>query len=259
MKQFHVTGKALVASVGAIVLSVAAIEAQAAGAALSLPASTAIPVRFEHSVDAKHAKDGDVVTAKTMQEIALPGGQRIANGSLLTGHVVAAETFRFDLTPYAHQKDSTLSIHFDKIDVGGASIPVNLSVRAVASVLESKDASYPHSYDDTDHVGTITLIGGLSYSPLDKMIQNEDGDAIAYNRRHGIVARLVAAGSCSGTSTEQAVGIFSPNACGVYGFGSESMPQTGSDGSGTFTLASHGHSIKLYAGTTALLQVNEAK
>jgi hypothetical protein len=86
----------------------------------ALPQSTAIPVRFEHSVDAKKAKVGRYVTAKTMQVIQLPGGETIAKGAMIVGHVVAAQAFHFDPTPYAHQKPSLLSIHFDKLQKGDA-------------------------------------------------------------------------------------------------------------------------------------------
>ncbi len=231
---------------------------------LSLPPSTAIPVRFVHSVDANKAKVDDTVTAKTMQVVVLPGVQRIAKGTVVTGHVVAVEPFHFDSTPYAHQRPSLISIHFDKIGSGEAAVPVNLSVRAIANTLESRDASFPHSFDDTDHVGEITLIGGTTFSPLEKAILSDDGDAIAYNRRSGVFARLLPAGysgpgagmRCAGTDTEQSVAIFSPDVCGVYGFGGDYMPENGQDGSGTFALVMRGHSVKLYAGSTALLQVN---
>ena len=78
------------------------------------------------------------------------------------------------------------------------------------------------------------------------MIQSEDGDTIGYNRKNGVFARLIASGSCSGTDTEQSIGIFSPDACGAYGFGGDYLADTGRDGSGTFTLALRGHSAKLY-------------
>jgi hypothetical protein len=224
-----------------------------------LPQSTAIPVRFERSIDTKKAKIGDEVTAKTIQIIVLPSGRSIPKGAVLVGHVIAFQAFHFDQSPYAHQQPSMLSIHFDKLQTGDAAIPVNLSVRAIANANDSKDATYPHSTDDTDHVGMMTLIGGTTFSPLDKMIQSEDGDAIGYNRKNGVFAKLIAAGSCNGTETEQSIAIFSPDACGAYGFGGDYLVDSGRDGSGTFTLALHGHSVKLYAGSTALFQVNETK
>jgi hypothetical protein len=224
-----------------------------------LPQSIAIPVRFEHSVDTKKAKVGDEVTAKTIQVIPLPGGRNLSKGAVLVGHVVALDAFHFDQTPYAHQRPSMLSIHFDKLQTGDAAISVNVSVRAIANTIDSREAAYPHSTDDTDHVGMMILIGGTTFSPLDKMIQSEDGDAIGYNRKNGVFAKLMASGPCSGTDTEQSIAIFSPDACGAYGFGGGYLANSGQDGSGTFTLALHGHSVKLYAGSTALLQVNEAK
>jgi hypothetical protein len=250
--------------VGTLVLGVTNLAVCTAGTAVpaqsqTLPQSTAIPVRFEHSIDTKKAKAGDIVTAKTIQAVALPDGKSIAKGALLVGHVAALDVFHFDQTPYAHQKPSTLSIHFDRLQTGDAAIPVNLSVRAIADAIASEDATRPHYLDETDSVGTITLIGGTEFTPFDKMIQSDDGDAIGYNRKNGVFARLIATGHCGGTETEQSVAIFSPDACGVYGFAGDYLVENGQDGSGTFTLAAHGRSPKLYAGSTALLQVNETK
>jgi len=233
----------------------------------TVPASTALPVRFVHSVDARKAKPGDLVMAKTLQVIVLPGGRRLPKGTLLQGRVVAARPLRFDPAPYAEQKPSRLSIHFDQIEQGDLILPVNLSVRALANSLESEDAAVPRYLDETDALGTMVLIGGDEFSPLDKAIKDNNGDVIGYNRRKGIFAPLSksdhaasgASGKCGPTTTEQSVAIFSPSACGLYGFVSESMPHAGRKGSGTFTLESRSHSVKLYTGSTALLQETEVQ
>jgi hypothetical protein len=254
----------LISVLGTVALGVTNVAICAAAANMPaqsqvLPQSTAIPVEFDHSIDTKKAKIGDTVTAKTIQVVVLPDGKTVSKGSEVIGHVVAVESFHFDQAPYAHQKPSMLSIHFDKLRNGDAAVPLNVSVRAIASTIDSRAAAYPHSTDDTDHVGMMILIGGTTFSPLDKMIQTEDGDAIGYNRRNGVFARLISSGSCSGTDTEQSIAIFSPDACGAYGFGGDYLAESGNDGSGTFTLALRGHSVKLYAGSTALLQTNETK
>jgi hypothetical protein len=233
----------------------------------TLPQSTAIPVRFVQTVNAKRAKVGDSVSAKTMQVIVLPGGQTIDKGAVVMGHVVAAQAFQFDPAPYAHQKPSLISIHFDKLQQGAAVISVNFSVRAIASTLDSDEAARPHYLDETDRVGTVTLIGGTQYTPFDKAIQAEDGDAIGYNRKNGVFAKLASSGysgpaasfHCEGTDSEQSIAIYSPSACGVYGFAGDYLAGNGQDGSGTFTLAVRGRSVELHAGSTALLQVNNAK
>jgi hypothetical protein len=254
-------------ALGAASLTLCAAATTAPASSQSLPALTAIPVSFVQTVDAKKAKVGDMVTAKTMQVVQLPGGASISKGSLVEGHVVVAAPFRFDSTPYAHQRASEISIHFDKVRQGDLVIPVNLSVRAIATKMATADASSPHHLDDTDTLGVITLIGGTEFTPIDKVIKSESGDAIAYNRDGGVFARLMPSSSlgaapsvrCAGTDTEQSVAIFSPDACGAYGFGGDYMAQNGDDGSGTFTLTARGRSAKLSQGFTALLQVNQAK
>jgi hypothetical protein len=230
-----------------------------------VPPGTAIPVRFVRSVDAKRARSGDRVIAKTLQIVLLPGGQRLPKGTLLVGHVVDAQPYHFDPEPYSHQNGSSISIHFDQIVNGDLTLPVNLSVRALANTFESRWAPRPHYQDETDGAGTMILIGGDEFSPFDKTVRDDSGDVIAYNRKDGLFARLLPSDdsalntrlNCSSTGTEQSVAIFSPYACGLYGFGRVSMPHAGR-GSGTFTLVSKGRSIKLYAGSTALLQETEA-
>jgi hypothetical protein len=232
----------------------------------TVPTGTALPVRFVRTVDAKKARPGDRVTAKTLQIVILAGGQRLPKGTLLVGHVVDAQPYHFDPEPYAHQKASSISIHFYQIVNGDLTLPVNLSVRALAGAFESQWAPRPHYQDETDGAGTMILIGGDEFSPFDKTVRDDSGDVIAYNRKAGLFARLLPSDdpnsnshlNCSSTSTEQSVAIFSPNACGLYGFEGVSMPHAGRSGSGTFTLTSRGGSIKLYAGSTALLQETEA-
>jgi hypothetical protein len=230
-----------------------------------VPPGTTLPVRFVRSVDAKRARPGDRVIAKTLQIVFLPGGQRLPKGTVLVGHVVDAQPYHFDPEPYAHQKGSSISIHFDQIVNGDLTVPVNLSVRALADTFESEWAPRPHYQDETDGAGTMILIGGDKFSPFDKTVRDDSGDVIAYNRKDGLFARLLPSDdptskvrlNCSSTSTEQSVAIFSPDACGLYGFEGVSMPHAGRSGSGTFTLTSRGSSIKLYAGSTALLQETE--
>jgi hypothetical protein len=254
-------------ALGALNLALGATAAAVPAMSQSLPKSTAIPVRFDQFVDASKAKAGDTLTAETLQIIVLPGGETIAKGTKIIGHIVAAEPFHFDSTPYAHQKPSLIAIHFDKLLKGNTVIPVNLSVRAIASTIDSAEAARPHYLDETDRVGTITLIGGTEFTPVDKMIQSDDGDAIGYNRKQGVFAKLTSSGNsgeglafhCAGTDSEQSVAIYSPDACGAYGFAGDYLADNGQDGSGTFTLAVRGRSEKLYAGSTALLQVNDSK
>lgn len=233
------------------------------GQAQTIPSTTAIPVSFTITLDAGKVKLGETVTAKTTQVILLPGGQSIPKGSALTGHVVDARPFAFNSSPYATQRTSTLAVHFDKIAIGGTSVSVNFSLRAIAGPVAAHEASIPHYRDDTDSTGTRRLIGGIEFSPLQTAVLSADGNAVEYNRKQGLFARLMAVNdvdgnstaSCGETSTEQSVGIFSPAACGVYELDSASISDNGTKGDGTFVLESSRETVKLFAKSEALLQV----
>ena len=223
--------------------------------AITLPAQTTIPVVFTHTENAAKAKAGDVVTAKTMQVVVLPNGDQLPKGSMVTGHIVEVRPFKFDDTPYAAQQASYLSIKIDQVGKDGTG-PVVTTVRALADPISTEEALTPHGIDETDHPGTVTLIGGAHYSPVDKHVTyGVDDDVVAYNKKQGVFAHLLPGGAdCPGTQTEQSVGVFSPDACGLYGFGSVHLSED--TASGTFRLASTHRTVVLYAGSAALLQVH---
>jgi hypothetical protein len=234
------------------VLSLALLSCAAltpAGWAITLPGETAIPVIFTHTIDAKKAKAGDVVTARTMQVVLLPNGEQLPKGTLVTGHVVEARPFKFDEMPYAVQQPSYLSIQLDHV----AENQVATSVRALASAMAVGEALSPQRVDETDSLGTMALIGGGHYSPIGKRVT--DGpydDIVGYNKKQGVFARLLPGGpGCNGTQTEQSVAIFSPEACGLYDFFSDHL----SAKVGIFRLESTHNTVSIRAGSAALLQV----
>jgi hypothetical protein len=225
-----------------------------ASRAITLPEQTTIPVIFTHTLQAGKAKAGDVVTAKTMQVVLLPDGEQIPKGTLVTGHVIEAREFKFDETPYAVQQASSLSIQLDSVMVKGVATTLATSVRAMADPITTREALYAHGIDDPDSVGTVVLVGGAHYSPIEKRVTaGPDDDIVGYNKKQGVFARLLPGGfGCGGTHTEQSVAIFSPDACGLYGFGSVRLA---AGASGTFRLESTHQTVTLYAGSAALLQV----
>jgi hypothetical protein len=220
-----------------------------ASRAATLPKETAIPVVFTHTVDAKKAKAGDPVTAKTMQVILLPDGEQLPKGTLVTGHVFETRAFKFDETPYAVQQPSYLSIQIDHV----GDHQVATSVRALASALTVGEALTPQRIDESDSLGTMVLIGGAHYSPIAKRVTDgPDDDIVGYNKRQGVFARLLPGGAgCEGTQTEQSVAIFSPDACGLYGFVGDRL--TARDG--IFRLESTRRTVDIRGGSAALLQV----
>jgi len=217
--------------------------------AVTLPAETAIPVIFTHTLDSRKANAGDVVTARTMQVVLLPNGEQLPKGTLVTGHVVEARPFHFDETPYAAQQPSYLSIQIDRV----ADDAVATSVRAMADNQTTDEARTTHRMDETDSPGTMELVGGAHYSPIAKRVTyGPEDDIVGYNKKQGVFARLLPGGvGCNGTQTEQSVAIFSPDACGLYGFVSVHLTARG----GVFRLESTHHTVMLRAGSAALLQI----
>jgi hypothetical protein len=224
----------------------------------------AVPVIFSHTIDASKAHIGDRIAARTLQAVLLPDGLTIPKGARVLGHVTEVRPFSFDTTPYAIQRPSFLAIRFDNVNGKEASIPVRAWTRALADFFDSESAFQIHYHDETDGVGTKIQVGGASYTPFDTTVLSSEGNAIEYNRRSGIFARLLPAEyvsrystlDCDSTDTEQSVAIFSPDACGLYGFDGIYMTENGRGRSGsTFRLESRIRSVKLAAGSTALLQV----
>jgi hypothetical protein len=238
------------------------LGAAAVCGAVTLPASIAMPVRFTHTIDARKSKPGDVVLAKTTQVVILPNGRLLPKGSTIAGHVVEARSFAFDPAASGPQTPSVLAIHFDRVVAGDTALPVNLSLRALANASASYEATVPVGIDESDHTGTLVLIGGDAFSPLGKEVIDSQGEVVGYHRRQGVFARLLPSTyravnseiQCGGTEKEQSVGIFSPNACGLYGFGSLYLQADDSAPRGTFELNSRNHTVKLYAQSEALLE-----
>lgn len=237
-----------------------------ASRALTLPDRTTVPILFTHTIDSAKARSGDAVTAKTMQVVFLADGKQIPKGTLLQGHVVEARPFKFDDTPYAVEPPSYLSVQIDSVMLDGVAAPVSTEVRALASAYAVQAALSPQRLDETDMLGTIVLIGGAHYSPIDKRItEGVDSDVVGYNKRQGVFACPMPAsythggGSfrCDGSRAEQSMAVFSPDACGLYGFVTEYLAANGANG--PFRLESTHHTVVIRAGSAALLQVEQGR
>ncbi len=243
-------------TVALLALSSASLLAQNSSSASILATPTTLPVVFTNTVSAAGSHPGDRVEARTSQIVHLAGGTAIPAGTRITGHVVAASAFVYDKTPYARQKQSVLSVHFDSIAWGGQMLPLKVMVRAMADPVTSGEARETKGSQDGDPFPEMEQIGGDIYAPYDREVKNSDGDVVGYNKRGGVYAHLIANGHCDGSSVEVSVGIYSASACGLYGFVSVAATETGSAAQpSTLTLASTRVSPKIWKYSTALLEV----
>jgi len=220
-----------------------------------LQAPATLPIVFTNTVGADHSRAGDRVFARTEQVVHLANGGVIPSGTPIIGHVVAANPFVYNKTPYAQQMRSTLSIRFDSMQVAGATLPLTITVRALADPIASWDARMPNVNDDRSSP-SATQIGGDQLNRSQTEVASRDGDVVAYNKRDGVYARLIANHSCDASSIEVSVGIYSASACGLYGFTNVSAQEMGYPAEpSTLTLVSLRTSPKLWKHSTALLEV----
>ncbi|MDE1162275.1 MAG: hypothetical protein PW792_10070 [Acidobacteriaceae bacterium] len=219
-----------------------------------LPDQATLPITFTKTISAVHVKPGDVVLAKTIQDIHLADGRKVASGAVVKGHVVASTAFAYDSTPYAKQKPGALEIQIDSLEVQGQSIPLHVSLRAMASPLATESAEEPRA-SDLDSLATTTQVGGDLLTPSQNEIRDANGDVVGYNKKSGTFAHLLAnardAVRCDAGGTEQPVSVFSASACGLYGFSQTSL--TRFDASRIVLVSTHG-TPKIWKHTTALLE-----
>jgi hypothetical protein len=215
---------------------------------------TALPITFTKTVSADKARVGDAVYAKTTQAARLVTGEVIPAGTEVVGHVTAASGFVYDKTPYAAQRESVLDIQFDSLRLGGHDLPLKVTVRAMADPLATWGAREQNVADDS--LATVTQVGGDVLIPSQSEVVNRNGDVVAYNRRNGVYAHLIAHGNCDGSANEVSVDIYSASACGLYGFTDVAARETGSPSSPSrLSLVSTHTSPKIWRHSTALLEL----
>ena len=226
---------------------------------VSLAPGTTLPIAFTRGIDAGHTSLGTIVEARTTQQVRLANDHVLPAGAHVIGHVVTANAFIFNKTPYAKQSASALTIQFDSLVSHGETIPLHVYVRAMADPLSVWDAQRPKS-TDLDPLSTTTQIGGDQVTPSQSEVESQQGETVGYKRSSGVYAHLVSAvgrgsDSCDATDTEQSMGLFSASACGLYGYADTNLVSSGKSGDSTLTLASRHRSAQIWAKSEALLEV----
>jgi len=200
-----------------IALFVLIMVSSAAAVAQDIPAGTALPVTLSSALDARHDKPGRRITGKIKQDVPLPDGSIIPKGARIIGHVVSA-------SPASAGSPSHLAIKFDQLVVKGRQVPITTHLRALASMNEVFEAKMPtNALDDygtsPSDWNTVQVGGAGVYRGNGQVVSADQvvGHATDYG---AVTAKLIAApeAGCGGGDREQALWIFSPWACGLYGF-----------------------------------------
>lgn len=247
----------------------------------TIPAGTILPAELQSSLNSAKSRPGQIVTARIMQDVPLPGRKKIPAGSKILGHVVTAK-------PASAGAPGELTIRFEEVGFKHQSPPIDANLRALASVTEVEYAQVPTTGPDrgTPYAWTTReLIGGeVVYGEGGPVARGMEvvgkfvpgGGALApvegnsgFDRRGGIfplvsrsgafspALRSPCRGDVSGNHEPQALWVFSTDACGVYGIGNVAIAHAGrTEPRGEITLGAKQGDVKIERGSGILLRVN---
>jgi hypothetical protein len=196
---------------------------------------TVIRAELEKSVDAKKAKVGDQVLAKTTDDFFSDKNEVLApKGSQVLAHVV-------EVSPHQGNSPSTLGIAFDKIVLkNGAEVPLKASIQAIGAP-ESNPAAF------NDPMAASAAPGAPSMSSPGR------GAYGGTAPNPGVPASANPAGTAIPDTTGAAInGRLTPNSQGVVGISGLSLSTGAAQDS---LLTSPKHNVKLDSGTQMILHV----
>jgi hypothetical protein len=158
-----------------------------------------------------------------------------------------------------------IRIRFDALELKKQRVAISTNLRAIASLMEVADAQVPSSGPDRGTPAAWTtrnLVGGeVAYGDGGPVARgtHEVGKALA----DGVLARVQSndRGGCRGDAgdndREQALWVFSSDACGLYGFSGARIAHAGRTlPKGEIVIVSQSRTLDLQAGIGMLLRVN---
>lgn len=218
-------------------------------AAQDVPVGTIIPIMLSTSLDTKKTDLGQTVSARVMDDVPLPDGTKIPEGAKVLGRVVGVTRPNPELGSY-------LTLVFDRVVFHGQQYAMRANVRALASKMAVFDAQVPLFEEDrVPRSGwMMPQVGGdAAFRP--------DNPAETWGR---FVKFSGDPPPGCGTRVDEshatgALWVFSPYACGTYGFGSDLVIVH--DGAtaplGEITLGSR-KNVDVHSGSGFLLRVEPA-
>jgi hypothetical protein len=205
----------------AVFVVVCSVLTAAISTSQEIPAGTILPLMMSNTVNSAKSKPGEKISGKLMQDVVLPSGVRIPTGARIEGRVV--ETSLPSAPGVAR-----LAVRFDRLISNKKEFPINVSLRALASMQDVFEAQPPvGSFDDygtSSSDWTTVQVGGAAVYRGDGTVRDAMqivGRATDYG---AVTAKLLpapkrgCAANQAESEREQSLWVFSPWACGTYGF-----------------------------------------
>lgn len=192
-----------------------------------LPPGTVIPVMLRTGLNAEKDNSDKKIEGRVMQDVPLPGGGRVGNGSRVFGHIVSATK--------TGPSGASMVLKFDSIEDHGRTIKLTAALLAVASTASVADAQIPiEANSDLDPVSqwVTRQVGGDVVNRGRGKVASHDDIVGRWVEGSGVLVRLTPnpkAGCPTGPGydREQAVWIFSSAACGAYGLNDLKIASSG--------------------------------
>ena len=219
-----------------------------ASASNQIAPGTQIPAELSKSVDAKKAKAGDQVVAKTTQDMLVNGRVVIPRNSKIIGHITEAKPRE------KGESGSTLGIAFDKIVMkGGRELPLNASIQAMAAAQNNAALSNEPIGQPTGATGGAAAgrPGGGVMGGEGRTVGNVAGTATGAAGNIGSTAGNTAGGATGSAGNAR----LNTNSQGVIGLSGLSLNVASDANQGT-VITSQNKNVKLDSGTELMLRVN---
>jgi hypothetical protein len=240
-------------------LGVLLVAAGVVYGATLIPDSSILPARLEMTLSSKDSKAGEVVKARVMQNVPLPGTLKLPAGSKLTGKVISVQ-------PATADTGGSITFRLDTLQLAHEAVHLTLRLRAAASYLEVRQAEIPRNGDQSgpETAWTTVQIGGDTVYRGGGSVRSRS-EVTGRPVDGGVLVRLEAnpGRGCRNDGTgerSQAMWLFSSDACGTYGLDDVSIvqPVKNSTGSanGEMTLKSTKGNVTLHEGSGLLLRVD---
>ena len=216
----------------------------------TLPPGTVLPVEVGSTLSAKNAKVNEKVDGKLMQQVRLPSGIVLKKGAHVSGKVIAV------------RRPTRITVQFTQLSDGDLTIPLNVSLRALASSQSvfdaglSADSVVPDQSDEwtTQQVGGDYVFRGRGY------VSSVAGNVGIWNG-DGVWGKLQEGDNCptgDNNNMMQSLWVFSAGACGAFGFKDLTISHDGSaEPLGQITLESN-REVQVRSGSGWLLMANAA-
>lgn len=181
----------------------------------AVAAGLTMPVSLEHGCRAGGCRVGSEVWAVTTQRVPLSASEYLPQGAKVHGAVVTS-----DEAAKGSGGSSSLAIRFDSLRYAGGSVPLTVSVVAVAGMMEVNDSAAPTNAVADREIGgeanwTTRQVGGdvLARSGWMGELDNSSMQKVGFADFHGVYALPATPGG-----VPLALGVFSADAHGLYGF-----------------------------------------